>query len=45
MAEDDETAEYIRTLEEQYDDGELEDPDPSALVEEVEKFLRDQPDS
>ena len=45
VAEDDETAEYIRTLEEQYDDGELEDPDPSALVEEVEKFLRDQPDS
>lgn len=45
VAEDDETAEYIRTLEEQYDEGELEDPDPTALVEEVEQFLRDQPDS
>lgn len=45
VAEDDETAEYIRTLEEQYDEGELADPDPSALVEEVERFLRDQPDS
>ena len=45
VAEDDETAEYIRTLEEQYDEGELEDPDPTALVEEVEQFLRDQPES
>ena len=45
VAEDEETAEYIRTLEEQYDEGELEDPDPTALVEEVEQFLRDQPDS
>ena len=45
VAEDDETAQYIRTLEEQYDDGELDSPDPSALVEEVERFLRDQPDS
>ncbi len=45
VAEDDETAQYIRTLEEQYDEGELDEPDPTALVEEVEQFLRDQPDS
>ena len=44
VSEDDDTAQYIRTLEEQYDDGELSEPDPSALVEEVEQFLRDQPD-
>jgi len=54
VAEDDETADYIRTLEQQYDDGEhdnvgalgdlneLESPDPGALVQEVEQFLRDQ---
>ncbi|MGI9624281.1 MAG: PAC2 family protein [Acidimicrobiales bacterium] len=44
VSEDDETAEYIRTLEEQYDDGDLQSPDPGVLVEEVEQFLRDQPD-
>lgn len=44
VSEDDDTAEYIRTLEEQYDDGELSEPDPTALVEEVEQFLRDQRD-
>lgn len=44
VSEDDETAEYIRTLEEQYDDGDLDSPDPGVLVEEVEQFLRDQPD-
>lgn len=44
VSEDEETAEYIRTLEEQYDDGELKSPDPGVLVEEVEQFLREQPD-
>ncbi len=44
VSEDEETAEYIRTLEAQYDDGDLRQPDPSAFVEEVERFLREQPD-
>lgn len=44
VSEDDDTAEYIRTLEEQYDEGAMHEPDPTALVEEVERFLRDQPD-
>lgn len=44
VSEDAETAEYIRTLEAQYDDGDLRQPDPSAFVEEVERFLREQPD-
>jgi proteasome assembly chaperone (PAC2) family protein len=44
VSEDTDTASYIETLEEQYDDGELEDPDPTSFVEEVERFLRDQPD-
>ena len=44
VAEDTDTAEYVQTLEEQYDGGELADPDPTSLVEEVEEFLREQPD-
>jgi proteasome assembly chaperone (PAC2) family protein len=44
VSEDQDTASYIRTLEEQYDDGELAEPDPASFVEEVEQFLRDQPD-
>ncbi len=44
VSEDEDTASYIRTLEESYDDGELEEPDPASLVEEVEQFLREQPD-
>ncbi len=44
VAEDDETTDYIRTLEQQYDEGNLEHPDPESLVQEVEQFLRDQPD-
>lgn len=43
VAEDTDTANYVRTLEEKYDSGELADPDPSALVEAVEEFLREQP--
>lgn len=44
VSEDEDTATYIQSLEEQYDDGELDDPDPASFVEEVEQFLRDQPD-
>ena len=44
VSEDEDTADYIRSLEEQYDEGELAEPDPTALVEEVEQFLREQPD-
>ncbi len=44
VAEDDETADYLRTLEQQYDEGYLQEPDPESLVEQVEQFLRDQPD-
>lgn len=44
VAEDEDTGEYVRDLEEQHDDGELAEPDPTALVEEVERFLRDQRD-
>jgi len=38
---DEETAEYVRSLEERYDDGE-EPEDPASLVEEIERFLRDE---
>ncbi len=41
VAEDSDASEYLTRLEEQYDEGELDDPDPSALVDEVEQFLRD----
>lgn len=45
VVEDDDTSEYVRELESQYDDGDLGEPDPTALVEEVERFLREQRDS
>jgi proteasome assembly chaperone (PAC2) family protein len=45
VSEDDETSEYVNTLEAQYDEGELTEPDPEALVEQVEQFLREQPDT
>lgn len=41
VSEDDDTAAYIASLEEAFDDGGVE-ADPAALVEEVERFLRDQ---
>jgi proteasome assembly chaperone (PAC2) family protein len=41
ISEDSDALEYLRTLEEQYDEGELEDPDPAGLADEVEQFLRD----
>lgn len=41
VSEDDDTAAYIASLEEAFDDGGV-DADPAALVEEVERFLRDQ---
>lgn len=44
VADDTDASEYIATLEAQYDDGELQQPDPEALVEQVEQFLRDQRD-
>ena len=44
VSEDSDTAEYVQTLEEQYDGGELAEPDPTALVQEVEEFLREQPE-
>lgn len=42
VAEDDETTEYVETLEQRYDDETVGDPE--ALVEQVERFLRDQRD-
>jgi len=41
--EDDETAEYVAGLEERYDD-EIAGVSSEALVEEVERYLREQPD-
>ena len=41
VSEDDDTAAYIARLEAAYDDDPVE-PDPAALVEEVERFLREQ---
>lgn len=38
---DEETSDYVRALEERYDGGE-QDPDPASLVEEIERFLRDE---
>jgi proteasome assembly chaperone (PAC2) family protein len=42
VAEDEETTEYVETLEQRYDDETVGDPE--ALVEQVERFLRDQRD-
>lgn len=42
VEEDDETAEYVEQLEQRYDDDDITDVD--GLVEQVERFLRDQPD-
>jgi hypothetical protein len=44
VADDEEMTEYLAQLEERYDatDGV---PSPASLVEEVERFLRDQPPS
>ena len=41
VADDDEMADYLARLEERYDDGDGV-PSPASLVEEVERFLRDQ---
>lgn len=41
ISEDDDAREYVLDLETQYDEGELDDPDPAALADEVEQFLRD----
>jgi predicted ATP-grasp superfamily ATP-dependent carboligase len=41
VAEDTDASEYLERLEQQYDDGQLDEPDPSALADEVEQFLRD----
>lgn len=38
---DEETADYVRSLEERYDDGD-EPEDPASLVEEIERFLREE---
>jgi proteasome assembly chaperone (PAC2) family protein len=43
VEEDDETAEYVEQLEQRYDD-EDDFTDVDGLVEQVERFLRDQPD-
>jgi proteasome assembly chaperone (PAC2) family protein len=43
VEEDDETAEYVEQLEQRYDD-EDDFTDVDSLVEQVERFLRDQPD-
>jgi predicted ATP-grasp superfamily ATP-dependent carboligase len=42
VADDEETAEYVTRLEERHDSGE-EDDDMPSLIEEVERFLREQP--
>jgi hypothetical protein len=42
VAEDEETAEYVAGLEQRYDDDTVGDPE--SLVEQVERFLRDQRD-
>jgi proteasome assembly chaperone (PAC2) family protein len=43
VADDEDLSEFLRRLEEAYDDEELETPtDPADLIAEVEKFLRDQ---
>ena len=42
VAEDDETADYVRNLEDSHD-RDLDQPGRS-LVEEVERFLRDRPE-
>jgi proteasome assembly chaperone (PAC2) family protein len=40
--EDEETAEYVEQLEQRYDDDDAEFTDADSLVEQVERFLRDQ---
>jgi hypothetical protein len=40
VSADDETSSYVATLEERADNG--EDDEPPSLIEEVERFLRDQ---
>jgi proteasome assembly chaperone (PAC2) family protein len=43
VSEDDETADYVSQLESRFDDGDDDDElDPEVLVEEVERFLRNQ---
>ena len=46
VAEDEDTAAFVAQLEEHYDDDEddEDEPDAEALVEEVERFLRNQTD-
>jgi proteasome assembly chaperone (PAC2) family protein len=42
VVDDDEMSEYVARLEERWDE-EQDEPSPASLVEEVERFLRDQP--
>jgi hypothetical protein len=48
VADDDDTAAYVARLEEAVDSGDdtdgdgLDDSDPASLIEEVERYLRDQ---
>jgi proteasome assembly chaperone (PAC2) family protein len=42
VVDDEEMTEYVARLEERWDDDQT-DPSPASLVEEVERFLRDQP--
>ena len=42
VADDEDLVAFIGELESHYDGGDLDPPDPSAPVEEVEQFLRDQ---
>jgi hypothetical protein len=42
VSEDDETAEYVEQLEQRYDDELTMEDGPDDLVEQVERFLRDQ---
>jgi len=41
VLEDDETQAYVAALEQRHDEG---DDDPTSLIEEVERFLRDHDD-
>lgn len=45
VADDEETSDYVSTLEQRYDDGDAaaDGDDEVSLIEEVERFLRDQP--
>jgi proteasome assembly chaperone (PAC2) family protein len=42
VEEDEETSEYVEQLEQRYDDDDAEFTDADSLVEQVERFLRDQ---